>query len=421
MKQQVVPDVSVVIATYNHAPFVRATLESVLAQAGVTIEVLVADDGSKDGTPDAVRQVTDPRLHFVAHPVNRGACVVTNELIKRARGEFVAVMNSDDVWLSPNKLKFQVDLLRSRADLGASFGRVEFIDRDGALIPKDSLPWGTTFDQPNRTQGEWLRRFFEQGNCLCHPSVLIRRRIYDELGLLDNRLRQLPDFDMWIRLIKAYPIHVSEHAMVGFRILPGENASSQTPVNAYRTINEHLLLAMSFFDGFTPKLLIDGFSDLLHAQEVTSTEQCQVEGLLMMLGISSTLAAPYTTAALLKLNDLLGRPGMRELLMERYRIDDRFFQTEMGKFGALRPDLIAAEAEAPLRHEVARLSAERDEACSLRLQARKEVARANEAAMEAEKQLAHALSINEALKSSRSWRITAPVRAISRLLRGAAR
>ena len=84
------PLVSVVIATYNHAPFVQAAIQSVLSQEGVEFEVLVADDGSTDGTADLVSEMSDHRLHFESHRNNRGACVVTNELISKARGEYIA-------------------------------------------------------------------------------------------------------------------------------------------------------------------------------------------------------------------------------------------------------------------------------------------------------------------------------------------
>jgi glycosyltransferase involved in cell wall biosynthesis len=75
------PTVSVVLATYNHAPFVAQAVESVLMQHGVDLELLIADDGSSDGTSDVISQISDPRITYYPNPVNRGACIVTNELI----------------------------------------------------------------------------------------------------------------------------------------------------------------------------------------------------------------------------------------------------------------------------------------------------------------------------------------------------
>src|SRR5690606_7081522 len=101
------PRLSIVIASYNHAPFVQDSLRSVLQQDYQDFEILVTDDGSSDGTPDQVRAVQDPRIALQVLPENRGACIAMNEAIRRARGEFIVVLNSDDVFL-PGKLSRQL-------------------------------------------------------------------------------------------------------------------------------------------------------------------------------------------------------------------------------------------------------------------------------------------------------------------------
>src|ERR1700735_5122693 len=101
------PRVSVIMATYNHAPFVAEAIQSVLSQDFGDFEFIIADDGSSDGTRDVVGRIQDPRIRFYPNTVNRGACVVTNELIDRSTGEYVALINSDDCWLQ-SKLSGQV-------------------------------------------------------------------------------------------------------------------------------------------------------------------------------------------------------------------------------------------------------------------------------------------------------------------------
>lgn len=209
---------------------------SVLAQDFTGYEFLIADDGSSDGTASVVAEFSDPRIRFQPHQANRGAALVPNERVGQARGRYVCVLNSDDSWMS-GKRSEQVAILENRPEIGAAFGRVAFIDADGASIDKNTLSFGHVFDQPNRTRGEWLRYFFWHGNCLCHPPVMIRRNIYEAVGPYDNRMRQLPDFDMWIRAVKVADSFVSPRVMVRFRILPGENTSSDTPTNHIRTLN----------------------------------------------------------------------------------------------------------------------------------------------------------------------------------------
>jgi ribosomal protein S16 len=82
----------------------------------------------------------------------------------------------------------------------------------------------------NRPRHEWLRHFFFHGNALCHPSVLIRRRCYEEVGLYNPALAQVPDLEMWVRLLREHEIHLIEEPLIGFRIRDNEmNASAARP------------------------------------------------------------------------------------------------------------------------------------------------------------------------------------------------
>ncbi len=146
------PIVSVIMATYNHANFVKQAIESVLSQKNVDFEFLIADDGSQDTTRDVVSTVIDSRIKFFPNTENRGACIVTNELIERSSGEFIALINSDDYWTSSDKLSYQVEIMRTNPDIGACFGRAKFVDKEGN--PISTLPFANVFNQENRTQGQ---------------------------------------------------------------------------------------------------------------------------------------------------------------------------------------------------------------------------------------------------------------------------
>lgn len=332
------PTVSVIMATYNHADFVKQAIESVLAQKGVDFEFLIADDGSADQTREVVASIRDERIRFYPNTINRGACAVTNELIERASGEFVALINSDDCWSAQDKLAYQVQIMRDNPSVGACFGRVGFVDKGGRGIDKGSLPFGAIFDQENRTQGQWLRRFFDLGNCICHPTMLIRKSCYEELGMYNNRLRQLPDFDMWIRLIKRYEIIISDRELINFRILPGENASSQTATNFIRSINEHFIIAEGFFENVTRDQLIEGFSDLLVVKEIPSEEHLEIEKSRLFFVENQWLWKPYKMIGLLKMYKILGDSKYHHLLANSYGVDDRWFQQQMGDVNVLRPE-----------------------------------------------------------------------------------
>ncbi len=225
------PRVSVCIPAYNHARFVRESLESVLAQSFQDLEISVTDDGSTDGTAEAIAALHDARIKLKRFPANRGASAALNDAIRRSGGEYVAVLNSDDAFL-PDKLETQVEFLDAHPEIGAVFAYPAFIDESGR--PLESTFNGRIFDQPNRSQAEWLRHFFYLGNCLCHPTVLIRRACYERVGLYDERLAQLPDFDLWQRLISHYPIHILPETLLLFREIGGGNASAPRPASRVR-------------------------------------------------------------------------------------------------------------------------------------------------------------------------------------------
>lgn len=320
------PKVSVIMPTYNHAPFVSEAIESVLAQQGVEFELLIADDGSQDDTVAVARTHQDPRIHVTANPLNRGACVVVNELIAAARGEYIALLNSDDAWATATKLAEQVRLLDDHPEIGASFGRASFMDRNSQPMPKDDVVFGHAFDQGNLSQAEWIRRFFEHGNCLCHPTMLIRKRCYEELGGYNNRLRQLPDFDMWVRLVKRFQIHISDIEWVKFRVLPGENASSPTIANSVRTMNEHLLIADTQLDDTPAELLASAFADWLPPLpqiDGVTADILKVWPLIKMR--TGPLRHVYMVVALPKLRRLLDSEPHRVVLEQAFGMDDRAF------------------------------------------------------------------------------------------------
>lgn len=333
------PTVSVIMPTYNHAPFVSEAIQSVLAQQGTDFELLVADDGSQDETVAVARTHSDPRIHVTSNPVNRGACVVVNELISASRGRYIALLNSDDAWASPTKLAEQVRLLDDNPHIGASFGRASFMDRDGRPMAKGDVAFGHAFDQGNRSQAEWVRRFFEHGNCLCHPTMLIRKACYEELGGYNNRLRQLPDFDMWVRLVKRFQIHISDSEWVKFRVLPGENASSPTIANSVRTMNEHLLIAETQLEDVPAEMLASAFADWLPAlppMDEAIADILRVWPLIQMR--TGPLRHAYMMAGLPKLRRLLDSNAHRPVLEKHFGMDDRAFHQLLSQEDCLSID-----------------------------------------------------------------------------------
>lgn len=232
---------SVIVASFNHAPYVAQAVLSVLEQSVRDVEVLVVDDGSTDGTPDIVDALGDPRVTLVRLKENR-AQQVRNIGLGLAKGRFVAFQNSDDVWRQ-GKLAAQLEILESRPELAACFTNVETIGVDGlALAVSDASPGLPTHD---RSQAEWLRRFFDYGNCLYLSSSLVRRDSLVALGGFRGSLIQLSDLDLWVRLVSSGGFFVTAQALTAIRILES-NLSRPTAAHLRRTAIEYGEVLMRF-------------------------------------------------------------------------------------------------------------------------------------------------------------------------------
>ncbi len=212
------PCVSIVMPSYNHAAFVGEGIQSILDQSFQDFEIIVTDDGSRDGTPDVIRKFVDPRIILEVFPRNRGGVVAGNSAIRRSSGKYIARLNSDDFFL-PGKLERQVAFLEANPDIAAVFGMPHWIDERGKPLAGGYREFTFPFSQPPPSREEWLRHFFLYGNCLCFPTVMIRRSVFDEVGLLDPRLANLPDLDMWVRLCMKHDIYVMQAELTAFRKL----------------------------------------------------------------------------------------------------------------------------------------------------------------------------------------------------------
>ena len=191
----VVPDlplVTIVTPSYNQGRFIAATIESVLLQDYPHIEYLVIDGASTDGTADVVARYAD-WLTFISEP-DRGQSDAINKGFKRARGEFVAWLNSDDLLL-PGAVSAAVDALLARPDAGAVYGHGYQIDEDGNVISRFAP-----------TQEFDLWRLLNLSDYILQQSVFFRRSVFDEIGWLDEDLHYGMDWEILMRIGLRYPM-----------------------------------------------------------------------------------------------------------------------------------------------------------------------------------------------------------------------
>lgn len=241
------PKVSVVIPSYNHDKYISAAIQSVLDQRFQDFEIIITDDCSTDNTVNIIKTFNDPRIKLFTLKKNKGSYYALNHCLLHAEGEYIAQLNSDDVF-SPLKLEKQVEFLDAHPQIAAVFTNAEIIDEQGNVHPDHDHYYATIFAQENRTRQQWLRRFFFESNCLCHPSVLIRKSVHDDLGPYDMRYFQLADLDYWIRLCKKYEIHILPEKLFHFRLRDGElNGSGNRPEACMRSAWEERQILKHYF------------------------------------------------------------------------------------------------------------------------------------------------------------------------------
>ena len=230
------PKVTIIISAFNHEKYVAESIQSVLDQSFQDFELIIIDNGSTDSTFKIIKTFNDSRIRVFQIKKNTGFSYALNYALIKAKGEYISLFTSDDISLF-DKLDQQVKYLDQYSDVGAVFSKAYIIDERGNAIKGEY--YSKVFDQKNRNRFQWLNHFFYNGNCICFPSTLIRKTIYKEILFENNRLAQLHDFDLWIRLCLKRNIHILNEKLVKLRIMSNKsNASADTPENRVRSMFE---------------------------------------------------------------------------------------------------------------------------------------------------------------------------------------
>lgn len=183
--------VSVVVPSYNHAPFIAQTLRSIFKQTRKPLELIVIDDGSSDGSPQVIERVLQQcpfACELIVRP-NRGLCATLNEGLARSRGSFFAYLGSDDLWL-PEFLKARVELLEGRAHAVLAYGSAYSIDEENRIID-------CTTDWARYVDGN-VQKMLLGGLAPLSPTVLYRRNVLERHWW--NEAARLEDYELYLRL-----------------------------------------------------------------------------------------------------------------------------------------------------------------------------------------------------------------------------
>ncbi len=196
-----IPEVSVIIPTFNRADLLAQAIDSVLSQSYTDFELIVVDDGSTDAT-QALLSWYRGRIRYLFQE-NRGVSAARNLGIKAARGRYICLLDSDDLWLR-DKLKEQVRLMKGDPKIRVSYTDEVWI-RGGKRVNQGKR---------HRKYSGWiLRKLLPL--CLISPSsVMIERGVFEEVGLFDESFPVCEDYDLWLRIGSRMPVYLIEKPLI---------------------------------------------------------------------------------------------------------------------------------------------------------------------------------------------------------------
>lgn len=212
------PNVSVIIPTYNRADLVGRAIQSVLDQTYKDFELIVVDDASEDNTKEVVNDFDDSRIKFIRHKKNRGGSAARNTGAENANGEYLAFLDSDDIWYAGFIEKQFLTIENSSSKKGMVMcGMIKY----GRGKKKQSIPSMLNFDQ--------LLTF--QANLNGTSSFFVRQNVFKSIGGYEKKLKSFQDFDFLLRTAKEYCIEVNEEILVEHR-LRDDSISLDMPAKA---------------------------------------------------------------------------------------------------------------------------------------------------------------------------------------------
>lgn len=212
--------VSIVTPSYNQAEYLEQTIRSVLGQQGVSTEYLIVDGGSGDSSPAIIRRYAGRLAWWVSEP-DHGQAEAINKGLRRAQGDIVAWLNSDDLYL-PGAVAGAAAALQADPALGMVFGDAVTIDPQGKPLNRLSF-------------GDWTLAELLRFRIICQPAVFMRRAVLEQAGLgpekwaLDPAYHFMLDHQLWLRMARLAPIRHVPQIWAAARQHPGAKNVNQAP------------------------------------------------------------------------------------------------------------------------------------------------------------------------------------------------
>ena len=274
------PKISIILPNYNNEKYLKEAIESVLKQTYTNFELIIVDDASTDGSLEIIRAFNDKRIKVITSEVNRHVAYASNLGIQYASGEYIAKIDSDDIWEN-QKLEKQIEFMENHKEYGGCFTRVNIID---GKSEDANIKYKVIFElfekAKNQSQKDWLRFFLSEGNCLCNSSSLIRKSIFEKIdGFFNLAYVGAEDYELWVRMVIRYPIYVLDERLVRYRWEEdSENKiSGLTKERVYAAINLQMMLKSYIFDYMTDEEFVEYFKEDFVNESSNTAQELECE------------------------------------------------------------------------------------------------------------------------------------------------
>ncbi len=185
--------ISIIIPTFNRYPFLEKAVKSVLRQSLRDFELLIVDDGSDDGTKELIQSFCDERVRYY-YQENRGVSAARNKGIIESRRDVIAFLDSDDAW-EPEKLEKQLKIIKEPSCLISHTQELWY--RRGKILNQKK--------KHRKCSGNLFKSSLEMCS-ISISTVMMKKSLFDELGLFDENLPACEDYDLWLRVTSKYPV-----------------------------------------------------------------------------------------------------------------------------------------------------------------------------------------------------------------------